>query len=68
MAEATEVTVPLPREMRVEEVAVRLGCSRMTVQRRVRAGLLTPIGNGKELRFSAEEVERYARGERNVTK
>lgn len=51
-----------PREMRIEEVAVRLGCSRMTVKRRIDAGLLTPRGAGKELKFDVEEVEQLARG------
>ena len=48
-------------QMTIDEVIALWGCHRVTVLKRMEAGLLHPINRGEELVFDRAEVERLGR-------
>lgn len=57
---------PLPRLLSLAEAAEVLGCSPKTLQRRIRAGELPVIRDGRLVRVHPEDLARYVAGRRSL--
>ena len=59
-------TGPVPRLLRVDEVASILGVSLKTVHRRIDAGELVVIRDGRVVRVHPNDLERYVAARRSL--
>jgi excisionase family DNA binding protein len=59
-------TGPVPRLLRLDEVADTLGVSLKTVRRRVDAGELVVIRDGRVVRVHPNDLERYVAARRSL--
>lgn len=59
-------SAPVPRLMRLDEVAEVLGVSMKTIRRRIEAGELPVIRDGRLVRVHPNDLDRYVAARRSL--
>jgi excisionase family DNA binding protein len=63
---ATKPGSPLPRLLSLEETREILGCSPKTLQRRIKAGELPVVRDGRLVRVHPQDLDRYVAARRSL--